>query len=85
MHVIKIGERYLNVDQVTEYTVEDNTVVVHFGPHHETRFTRHDAVLLRQWLERIAMDIAEDERPTPSPPSRDLPGIRPERRYESRR
>ncbi len=80
MHVLKIGDRYLNVDQVTEFVVDAGSVIVHFGPDHETRFTRHDAVLLRGWLERTAMDLAEDERPTPALPGRGAPGTRPEHR-----
>ncbi len=83
MHVIKIGDRYLNVARVTEYLIEDNAVIVHFGPGHETRFTRHDAAVLRRWLEFIAVDI-DDERPTAPIRGGDVPGTRPERRINPR-
>lgn len=63
MKLLKLGDRFLNVELVTEYTVEDNSVVVHFGPDHQTRFTRSDAVLLRQWLDRMAVDVTQDEPP----------------------
>ena len=76
MRVVKIGDRYLNVDQVTEYIVDDTVVIVHFGPDHETRFARHDAVVLRRWLERMAVDLADDEQPRSSPPRRTMPGNR---------
>ncbi len=76
MHVIKIGDRYLNVDRVTEYIVDDTVVIVQFGPDHATRFARHDAVLLRRWLERMAVDLAEDEQPISSPPRRTMLGDR---------
>ena len=84
MHVLKIGDRFLNVDQVTEFTTDGNTLIVHFGPNHETRFTRHDAVLLRRWLERMSIDIAasEDDVPTSPLSSRDAPMGRPDRRRE---
>ncbi len=68
MHVLKIGDRFLNVDQVTEFTTDGNTLIVHFGPNHETRFTRQDAVLLRRWLERMSVDIAESEDEAPTTP-----------------
>ena len=61
MSLLKLGDRFLNTALVTEYTVEDNGVIVHFGPHHEARFTRHDATLLRRWLEQTAVDIARAE------------------------
>ncbi len=84
MHVLKIGDRFLNVDRVTEFTVDGNTLIAHFGPNHETRFTRQDAVLLRRWLERMAVDIAEAEDEAPAPPlsSHDLPMGRPDRRRD---
>ncbi len=85
MQVIKIGDRYLNVDRVTEYLIEDNAVIVHFGPGQETRFTRQDAVVLRQWLERIALDIADDEPASAPIAGRDVLGARPERRLDPRR
>ncbi len=85
MRVIKIGDRYLNLERVTEYHIEDNAVIVHFGPGQETRFTRQDAAVLRRWLERIALDIADDEPPTAPIPGRDVLGGRPERRFDPRR
>jgi hypothetical protein len=65
MKLLKLGDRFLNVDLVTEYTVEDTSVIAHFGPGHTTRFTRNDATLLRQWLDRTAMDITQDEADAP--------------------
>ncbi len=85
MHVIKIGDRYLNVARVTEYLIEDNAVIVHFGPDQKTRFTRQDAAVLRRWLERSALDIADDERPTEPLSGREVLGGRPERRFDPRR
>jgi len=69
---------------VTEFTVDGNTLIAHFGPNHETRFTRQDAVLLRRWLERMAVDIAESENEAPTTPlsGGDLPMSRPDRRRE---
>ncbi len=61
MKLLKLGDRFLNVELVTEYIVDDNSVIVHFGPGHQTRFTRNDAVLLRQWLDRMAVDVAQEE------------------------
>ena len=84
MHVIKIGDRYLNVARVTEYLIEDNAVIVHFGPGQETRFTRQDAAVLRRWLERIALDIADDEPPDAPISGREVLGARPERRLNPR-
>ena len=84
MHVLKIGDRFLNVDQVTEFTVDGNTLIAHFGPHHETRFGRQDAVLLRRWLERMSVDIAapEDETPTTPLSETDRPMAWPDRRCD---
>ncbi len=82
MHVLKIGDRFLNVDQVTEFTVDGNTLLVHFGPNHETRFTRQDAMVLRRWLERMAVDLAESEAPTTRLPSHDTPVGRPDHRRD---
>ena len=77
MTVLKIGERFLNVDRGTEYTVEGTVVIVHFGPDQITRFARHDAAQLRRWLERTAVDLAHDE----VDPSPDRGGGSPEPRY----
>ena len=84
MHVLKIGDRFLNVDQVTEFTIDGNTLIAHFGPNHETRFTRQDAVLLRRWLERMAVDLAESDDATPTTvlPGRDVPMGRPDHRRD---
>ncbi len=60
MQLLKRGDRFLNVALVTEYTVEDTSVIVHVGPGHATRFTRHDATLLRHWLDRMATGISQD-------------------------
>jgi hypothetical protein len=85
MRVIKIGDRYLNLERVTEYQIEDNAVIVRFGPGQETRFTRQDAGVLRRWLERIALDIADDEPATAPISGREVLGGRPERRLDPRR
>ena len=63
MQLLKIGDRVLNVDLVTEYTVEDTTVIVRFVGGAEARFTRQDGALLRQWLEQEALDLAQDSQP----------------------
>lgn len=60
MTLLKIGDRYLNTDRVEEYTVEDSQVIVRFGPNDEIRFARHDALLLRSWLELAAVDLTGD-------------------------
>ncbi len=84
MHVLKIGDRFLNVDQVTEFTTDGNTLIAHFGPNHETRFARQDAVFLRRWLERMSVDLAaaEDEAPTTPVSRHDGPTATPDRRRE---
>ena len=77
MTLLKIGDRFLNVNRVTEYTIEGNDVIVHFGPDHTTRFARHDAALLRRWLERTAVDLAHEA----ADPSPDRGDGSPEPRY----
>ena len=91
MKLLKLGDRVINLDQVTEYTLEGNDVIVHFGPSHETRFTRHDAALLRRWIDATALDVAildyEAAWPTkhqPHAPQEDVSEIPHDRRRSSR-
>ncbi len=66
MKLLRIGDRLLNVDLVTDYTLEDNGIMAHFGHDHMIRFTRHDATVLRRWLDLVAVDIAQDEPDEPA-------------------
>lgn len=71
MNLLKIGDRFINLDRVTDFMATDEDVLVHFEPHaidvsqnmHAVRwrFTGGEAAMLRRWLERHADNVAELE------------------------
>ena len=71
MKLLRIGDRYINIDRVTDFMTTDEDVLVHFEPHaidvsqnnHAVRwrFTGAEAAALLRWLEAHAENVAEAE------------------------
>ncbi|MDQ5852933.1 MAG: hypothetical protein M3380_12880 [Chloroflexota bacterium] len=61
MKLLKIGDRFINLDLVTEFTFDASGVTIWYDHDHTTTIMAHYEVqLLHRWLEAQALDIAQE-------------------------
>jgi hypothetical protein len=61
MQLLKLGNRFINLDLVTEFSFDALGATVCYDQEHTTKIMlQHEVTLLQQWLEAQAIDIAKE-------------------------
>lgn len=69
MQLLRISDRYVNLDLVTEFCFDTHGVTIVYDHDHSTQITaRHEVILLRRWLEAQALDLETELAEKIEPP-----------------
>ena len=61
MQFLRISDRFVNLERVAEFCFDTHGVTISYDHEHSTQITtRRDVILLRQWLEAQALDLANE-------------------------
>ena len=61
MKLLKIKDRFINIDLVQSATLEQDSIVLTISGE-SFRFTDNDAKLITNWLNRFALDLSREHK-----------------------